>query len=154
MSKTTDPTIPETVPEPLLAAVDRAQAGRWIAISSLDSTRAQGIVGGASLERLVAALFSVLPISANTDSPLLGWIADASDEASIDAFYTVQGTARDSERRSFEMQVLPTIPDEVWEDVDAVITVDSTEDYVFFVCVGGAPHAVVDLTRDRGLRAA
>jgi L-fucose mutarotase/ribose pyranase (RbsD/FucU family) len=150
MLKTVDP----IMSPPLLAAVDRARAGRWIAISSLDASRTRGIASDVSVERLSAALFPLLPISAHTPSPLIGWLADPSDDASIDAFYTVQGTARDAERRTFEMQILSAIPDAVWEDVDATITVDSDADFVFFVCVGGAPHTVVDLTRERAQQAA
>lgn len=138
----------------LLAAVDRSTAGRWIAISSLEASRARGIASGTSLERLAAALFPVLPISSTTSTPLVGWLADPNDESSIDAFYTVQGTARDAERRAFEMQGVSALPDGVWEDVDTVITVESDADFVFFVCVGGAPHEAVDLLRERSLQAA
>lgn len=148
MSTIADSTDP-TVPAPLLAVVDDIAPGRWIAISSLDASRSAGLASGVSIERLTAALFPVLPVSANTATPLVGWLADPNDDASIDAFYTVQGTARDSERRSFEMLNLTRLPDDIWHAVDAVITVDAAEDFVFFVCVGGrAPHTVVDLLRE------
>lgn len=140
-------TISDTpMPAPLLSVVDDVAPGRWIAISSLDASRGTGLASGVSIERLTAALFPVLPISAATATPLVGWLADPSDDASIDAFYTVQGTARDAERRSFEMLSLAALPDDVWHAVDAVITVDAQEDFVFFVCVGGrTPHTVTDL---------
>jgi len=147
-------TIDSFLSGPLLAAVNGVEAGRWIAISSLGASSARDLASGASLERLTAALFPVLPISANTPTPLMGWLADPGDEESIDAFYTMQGTARDSERRTFEMQQLPVLPQNVWDDVDAVINVDSDAEFVFFVCVGGAPHTVVDLTRERISQAA
>ena len=36
----------------------------------------------------------------------------------------------------------------------AVITVDARADFVFFVCVGGEPHTVVDLTQQNARQAA
>lgn len=148
-------TLDTPVPAPLLSVVDDVDPGRWIAISSLDATRGVGVASGVSVERLTAALFPVLPISAATATPLIAWLADPSDDASIDAFYTVQGTARDAERRSFEMLSLAALPDGVWHAVDAVITVDAPEDFVFFVCVGGREsHTVVDLLRERIVLAA
>jgi L-fucose mutarotase/ribose pyranase (RbsD/FucU family) len=150
MLKTVDPIISGS----LLAAVDRAQAGRWIAISSLGAPSTRAIASDASVDRLAAALFPLLPISAHTPSPLIAWLSDPSDEEGIDAFYAVQGTARDSERRTFEMQTLSSIPDYVWDNVDAVITVDARVDFVFFVCVGGEPHTVVDLTQQNARQAA
>jgi hypothetical protein len=150
MLKTVDPIISGL----LLSAVDRAQAGRWIAISSLGASGSGSIASDASVDRLVAALFPLLPISGLTPSPLIAWLADPSDEEAIDAFYAVQGTARDSERRTFEMKSLSSIPDAVWDNVDAVITVDAKADFVFFVCVGGEPHTVVDLTQQGARQAA
>jgi len=150
MLKTFDP----IMSGPLLAAVDRAEAGHWIAISSLPASRTRGVASDVPVERLAGALFPILPISSNTPTPLVGWLADPTDDASIDAFYAVQGTARDSERRTFEMQNLSTLPETIWDDVDQVITVDAEEDFVFFVCVGGAPHTVVDITRERIQQAA
>jgi hypothetical protein len=138
------------MPAPLLSVVDDVAPGRWIAISSLDASRRVGLASGATVERLTAALFGVLPISAATATPLIGWLADPGDNASIDAFYTVQGTARDAERRTIEMLSLTAVPDDAWHAVDAVITVDAPQDFVFFVCVGGRePHTVVDLLRER-----
>jgi len=112
------------------------------------------VSAGVGIERLSASLFAATSISTKAETPLIGWLADASDEESLDAFFTVQGTARDSERRELEMGRLTEVPSEAWENVDTVVTVDSEVDFVFFICVGGDTDVVTDLLAPSEARAA
>ena len=140
---------------PLLAAIERIRPGQWLAIASPRVSHGKGAVSaGVGIERLSASLFAATSISTKAETPLIGWLADASDEESLDAFFTVQGTARDSERRELEMGRLTEVPSEAWENVDTVVTVDSEVDFVFFICVGGDTDVVTDLLAPSEARAA
>jgi hypothetical protein len=112
------------------------------------------VPAGVGIELLAASLFPALPVSRNTPTPLIAWLEDASDDESLDAFFTVQGTARDTERRGLEMERLIEVPAHVWENVDTIVTVESRVDFVFFVCVGGETDPVTDLLARAEVQAA
>jgi len=140
---------------PLLAVVERVKPGRWLAIASSGIAEEMAHVpAGVGIERLSSSLFAVMSVSKTAGSPLIGWLADASDDESLDAFFTVQGTARDSERRELEMGRLPEVPDHAWHNVDTVVAVESTAEFVFFVCVGGETDTVTELLAQPEARAA
>ncbi|MFF1573879.1 hypothetical protein ACFVWR_14125 [Leifsonia sp. NPDC058292] len=134
----------------LLAAVHSVKAGGWIAITSRTLPAGRPSVDSSiTVEQLAPALFPVLPVSSVTDTPLLAWLAEPGAEESLDAFFTVQGSARDAERRTIEMAELSDLPSHAWDNVDTVITVESDVDFAFFVCVGGESHDVAALLTDR-----
>jgi hypothetical protein len=112
------------------------------------------VPAGVGIELLAASLFPAIPVSRNTPTPLIAWLEDASDDESLDAFFTVQGTARDTERRALEMERLIEVPTHVWENVDTIVTVDSRVDFAFFICVGGETDPVTDLLTRAEVRAA
>ncbi|WP_374008206.1 hypothetical protein [Leifsonia sp. LS-T14] len=140
---------------PLLAAIETIRPGQWLAIASPRIAEGRAaLTAGVGIERLSASLFAAMPISTEARTPLIGWLADASEDESLDAFFTVQGTARDSERRELHMGRLVDVPAETWENVDTVVAVDSAVDFVFFVCVGGDSESVADLFAPSQARAA
>ncbi|MFP3464134.1 hypothetical protein [Leifsonia sp. SIMBA_070] len=130
----------------LLTALNDVPAGGWIAITSRTLPPQPRLVPtGASIEDLAEALFESVPVSDRAAAPLVGWLADADDDAALDAFFTVQGAARDAERRVLEMGRLTELPENPWHDASAIITVDSSVDFAFFVCVGQGEHAAAPL---------
>lgn len=125
----------------LLTVVDAVPAGGWIAITSRRTQpRPDAVQTESSLEAVVEALLGSLALSDRAAVPLVGWIADPDDDACLDAFFAVQGIARDAERRPLEMGRLPELPDDALCGVDAVIGVDCPADAVFFLCVGQGEH--------------
>ena len=56
--------------------------------------------------------------------------------------------------RSAEMGRLPEVPDHAWHNVDTVVAVESTAEFVFFVCVGGETDTVTELLAQPEARAA
>ncbi|MDN4613869.1 hypothetical protein P5G50_05325 [Leifsonia sp. F6_8S_P_1B] len=130
----------------LLSVVDAVPAGGWIALTSRHVQPQPGAVPtDASLEAVVEALLGSLALSDQAAVPLVGWIADAADDDCLDAFFTVQGIARDAERRPLEMGRLTELPDDALCGVDAVIGVDCPADVVFFLCVGQGEHVAAPL---------
>jgi hypothetical protein len=130
----------------LLSVVDAVPAGGWIAITSRPVQPQPGAVPTeSSLEAVVEALLGSLALSDQATVPLVGWIADAADDDCLDAFFAVQGIARDAERRPLEMGRLPELPEDAPRGVDAVIGVDCPADVVFFLCVGQGEHVPAPL---------
>jgi hypothetical protein len=139
---------------PLLTAIEAVKPGRWIAITSVGGPAAVPTIDvDTPLDRMAPALFQVVPLSAQAE-PIIGWLADAADDDALDAFFTVQGSARDAERRSFEMGRLLEVPAHAWDNVALTITVESPAEFTFFVCTGGSQHELVDLLAPRQRQAA
>ncbi|MGN7799467.1 hypothetical protein [Leifsonia sp. 22587] len=121
-------------------------AGGWIAITSRALPPQPRLVQtSASLEVMAEALFETVPVSDRTATPLVGWLADADDEDALDAFFTVQGSARDAERRALEMGRVADLPDDPWSDVSAIVAVAAPVEFVFYVCVGQGEHVAAPL---------
>jgi L-fucose mutarotase len=59
-----------------------------------------------SVESAVEAIFSVLSVDASHESPLLCWLADASDYAAVDIAFAVKGLASDAELTRVGMTTL------------------------------------------------
>ena len=125
----------------LLSLLDSAPAGSWIAVTSRSLAPQPHILeSSASLEAMAEALFGAVPVSDRSVSPLVGWLADASDDDSLDAFFAFQGSARDAERRALEMGRIVDLPADPWSGVAAVVSVPSDVDFAFFVCIGAGEH--------------
>lgn len=132
-----------------LTVLDAAPAGSWIAVTSRSLAPQPNVVESTdSLDAVAEALFEVVPVSDRSTVPLVGWLADASDNDSLDAFFAFQGSARDAERRVLEMGRLVELPENPWSGVSAVITVPSEADFVFFVCIGEGEHIPAPLFRE------
>lgn len=130
----------------MLTALNDTPPGSWIAVTSRPpAPRVRTIETAAPLEHVVAALFQAILVSTRASHPLIGWLADPHDEESLDAFFTFQGTARDTHRRPFEMGRLMELPVTSCENVSAVIIVPYPVDFAFFVCVGPGEHHVMPL---------
>ncbi|WP_285115417.1 hypothetical protein [Leifsonia sp. fls2-241-R2A-40a] len=130
---------------PLLSALEAVKPGGWIAITSVAAPgTADTITVDAPLDRMAPALFQAVPLSSQAE-PIIGWLADAADDDALDAFFAVQGSARDAERRSFEMGRLLEVPSEVWDNVELTLVVDSPAEFTFFACTGGSQHELVEL---------
>jgi len=131
-----------------LAVLGAAPAGSWIAVTSRSVAPQPHVVEStASVEAVAEALFEVVPVSDRSTVPLVGWLADASDDESLDAFFAFQGSARDAERRALEMGRLVELPEDPWSGVAAVLTVESEADFAFFVCIGEGEHIPAPLFR-------
>ena len=130
----------------LLRALDTVPAGGWIAITSRPQPdRPQVVNATVSIAELADALFDSVAVSGRADVPLIAWLEDASDDDALDAFFTVQGVARDAERRVLEMGRLLDLPEDALRDAGAVIVVPSPADFAFFVCVGQGEHTPAPL---------
>jgi len=138
--------ISSTVPSRLLTRLTTLTSGQWIAITSRPvPNRADSVTVDSPLEETISAIFTALPVSDATDTPLVGWLGDPANDAGLDAFFTVQGLARDIERRPLEMGRLRDLPDDPWQNVAAVVTVPAATEFVFFVCVGHGEQTPVTL---------
>jgi len=129
----------------LISTLSGVRSGQWIAVTSLPVEHRTATRGDGGLAEVADAIFSILPVSRCTPLPLVGWLADADDDAHLDAFFAFQGIARDAERREFEMARLEQLPVDIWSGAAVVVTVPSVEDFAFFVCVGHGEHRVSPL---------
>ena len=130
---------------PLLSTLSAVRSGQWIAVTSLPIDDRAVTRGDGSLEEVADAIFSFVPVSRNTSTPLVAWLGAPDDDAHLDAFFAFQGIVRDAERRTLEMARLEELPAGVFADAAAVVTVPSPTDFVFFVCVGQGEHEVSPL---------
>lgn len=140
----------------LLALLDDLRPGDWLALASANAPmleRTRSLAVDASLERVAASVFDILPISRDTFRPLTGWAVDEDDPRFADLAGAVQGLASDGSGRR---QELFTLPDDVL--VDSADGISSTirvpwdgAPFLFLVCVGGARHEPTDLRRRRVL---
>lgn len=138
--------ISSTVPDRLLSRLTTLASGQWIAITSHPvPNRADSLTVDAPIDETISAILTALPVSDATDTPLVGWLGDPADDDALDAFFTVQGLARDLERRPLEMGRLQDLPDDPWQNVAAVVTVPGDTEFVFFVCVGHGEQTPVTL---------
>ncbi|WP_431220036.1 hypothetical protein [Leifsonia xyli] len=130
----------------LLSALSDVRSGQWVAVTSLPVEDGRSTIHTHdSLEDVADALFATVPVSSRTPLPLVGWLADAADDAHLDAFFAFQGIARDAERRELEMARILDLPADIWSGAAVVVTVPSAERFAFFVCVGRGDHAVAPL---------
>lgn len=139
--------ISSTVPDRLLARLTEVPSGEWIAITSTTTASAhpRTVTVESPLETTVEAILTALPISSEAPIPLAGWIDDPTDDAGLDAFFAVQGMARDIERRPLEMGRLPHLPQDPWRNVATLVVVPSPVPFAFFLCVGRGEHVPVTL---------
>lgn len=130
---------------PLLSTLSAVRSGEWIAVTSLPVDDRSVTRGDGSLEEVADAIFSFVPVSRGTSTPLVAWLGAPDDDAHLDAFFAFQGIVRDAERRTLEMARLEDLPSGVFAGAAAIVTVPSTERFAFFVCVGQGEHEVSPL---------
>ena len=138
--------ISSTIPDRLLTHLTTLTSGQWIAVTSRTvSAHTDRLTVDTSLDETITAILTALPVNDRAGTPLVGWLGDPSDDAGLDAFFTVQGIARDTERRPLEMGRLQALPDDPWRNVAAIVTVPSSTDFVFFLCIGHGEQTPVTL---------
>lgn len=94
----------------LLATLEQLRPGQTILLSNEplpnDALRSDAHDGGSSIQKVLDAMLSVLPLAAPDDLPLQGWLADPADEAAYDVAFTVQGMSADAENRPLRMVLI------------------------------------------------
>lgn len=91
----------------LLTTLERLRPGQTILLSN--EALPDGALrcdGDTSVQQVLDAMLSVLPLATPDRLPLQGWLADPADEAAYEVAFTVQGMSADAENRPLRMVLI------------------------------------------------